>query len=292
MPREHLNHDESLFTFHSTMMVPLFTTGISVLLIVVASASDIAVVSESTTETGDTILDLHSRFFSADALQHIKRHLRGHGGGHAGYGMMGEHGYGGYGMMGHHGGGDMMGHHHDMMMDGCEQGDESVRCGMGLTREEHEVVMALFDHRLQISRTPKEIANGFNITTTSSNAHTAELIQRHVYAMTHLGKKRRIRQCDPLYRALFDHMDDTEMQVDYLENSGVQVVHTGTTDCAKQLVKDHTYTVSQFVDTGKMWPNHNWKLPQQCTAAAAPQEEENKIQEQEERVEERIEKHD
>jgi hypothetical protein len=217
-------------------------------------------------EHDSTILDLHKSFLSADALNLMKRRLRGGGGGM----MMGrgmhhhEHMHGGddeHMMHGGGGGGDD--DEHMMMMMQDEENHHQQH--MGLTDDEHEVIMALFDHRHEIQRTPVEIENGYNITTVSDNTRVAQLIQEHVHSMTQLKQNgRRVRQCDRLFRALFDHMDETSMEVEYLEDVGVHVTHSGKTPCGEVLVGDHTRTVSRFVDTGNMRPDFHWTPPEVC----------------------------
>ena len=191
--------------------------------------------------TDDEIVNLHGPLLSADALKTLKRGLRGGGM------IMHQHG---------NGGGDEVG-------CGCH-------CHMGLTQQEYDVVMQLFRNRHGIERTPVAVPGGFNITTVApDDPVTASLIQGHVHSMTHLDASRRVRQCDPLYRALREHRNETSIRVEYVKDRGVHVTHVGRTPCAAALVRDHTRTVSGFVDTGDMWPDRGWTAPEECRVASS-----------------------
>jgi hypothetical protein len=120
----------------------------------------------------------------------------------------------------------------------------------------------LFDHRTLINRTVQYTTNGVVATTTSSDAYVAQLIQAHVTDMKHLTRP--IRQCDPLFRSLFEHMEETSLEYVNITNLGVQVEHTGTTDCGVLLVQAHATQVSSFVNTGIRRPNFAWQPPAEC----------------------------
>lgn len=121
---------------------------------------------------------------------------------------------------------------------------------------------ALFDNRNEIDRVVETTAIGVVATTTSTNQDVVSLIQTHVNDMENLQFP--IRQGDPLFAALFENIEQTNLAVEYILDSGVRVEHTGTTDCGVELVKDHAAQVSRFVDTGVRRPNFDWIEPDVC----------------------------
>lgn len=119
----------------------------------------------------------------------------------------------------------------------------------------------LFANRDQINRTVQVTENGVISTTTSTSDYVVSLIQMHVTAMKNLQFP--IRQGDPLFVSLFENIDQTSMEVQNITD-GVNVTHTGSTDCGVILVQEHAAQVSSFVDTGVRRPNFDWTEPNVC----------------------------
>ena len=123
------------------------------------------------------------------------------------------------------------------------------------------IINQLFNNRLLIERNVQTVYNGV-ITTTTSEAETViDLIQTHVQQMANLNGP--IRQGDPLFASLFRNIQQTVLDVEYIEN-GVRVSNTGTTDCGVALVQAHAAQVSRFVQTGDRRPDFDWVEPESC----------------------------
>lgn len=130
-----------------------------------------------------------------------------------------------------------------------------------------DTIDELFDNRNEINRTVQFTENGLVATTTSNNAYVASLIQIHVTDMKNLQFP--IRQGDPLFVSLFENIEQTQLEVQNITN-GVNVTHTGSTDCGVILVQQHASQVSSFVDTGVRRPNFDWKEPDVCSGDPTP----------------------
>ena len=124
-----------------------------------------------------------------------------------------------------------------------------------------DTIDELFNHRFDIHREILTLSDGVIATTTSDDQDVVTLIHTHVRDMENLDTP--IRQGDPLFASLFQNIDQTVLQVEYLD-SGVRVTHTGITDCGAALVQDHAAQVSSFVDTGVRRPNWSWVEPASC----------------------------
>jgi hypothetical protein len=127
----------------------------------------------------------------------------------------------------------------------------------GLSREEHAIVMRLLHNRRLIDRDVQEIKHnnkevGSIANTTSESANVADALKQHLnqmHARLPDGPKRVVRNCDPLYRELFDRYDEIETTITTLKN-GVSVSQIGENDCAIALIKKHRSTVTGFVERG------------------------------------------
>jgi len=186
----------------------------------------------------DEVIAIHQEFLSAEKLEDFQQKLRG------GWRLGGE----------------------------LQQDTFRRRRTQGLTTEESDTIHQLVQNRDKITRSvnPRAEGDGVMTTTVSEDDTVVSLLHDHVLAMESLSGP--VRQGDPLFVALFDHIDETDMEVAYLEN-GVEVVHTGTTTCGISLVEGHAAKVSYFVDTGILQPDFDWELPDTClvTSYSTPQ---------------------
>lgn len=161
-------------------------------------------------------------------------------------GMMGEGG-----MMGN---GGMMGDS-DMMQDGMmseEMRKAMMSRGMGpeMMEDMQPIHQLLMNHE-QIERRVEDLDNGVKTWTTSDDPEIAATIQKHVRQMKErVEEKKPIRQMDPLFREIFDHADQIDMQIEDLEN-GVVVTETSQDPQVVKLIQQHAHrAVSEFVNRG------------------------------------------
>lgn len=209
-----------------------------------------------------------------------------HGNGHGmmdgeGGGMMHGQMMGG-GMM--HGHGEMMGGSHEMMDHVMMMGDCQERVEDGgmletgssvVTRDAGEVeqcpmsvIHKLLDHRKEITREIKDTSEGVHTKTYADNDTTNTWIRQHVENMiTLVHSGYRIRNCDGLFRELFDHAADLDLQCNHDdETGGVQCTSQADGDCAVGLAQAHARVVSAFLENGwdEMHQDHADMIPATC----------------------------
>jgi hypothetical protein len=152
---------------------------------------------------------------------------------------------GGDGMMG-----DGMG---DSIMDG-EMPDwmmsDGGMMGEGMM-EDMRVIHALLTNHDRISRDVDDISAGIRARTTSDDAEIGELIGTHVGQMkARVDGGEAIRHMDPLFREIFEHHDEIEMEVERVDG-GVLVVETSVDPQVELLIRQHAHrAVSEFVADG------------------------------------------
>jgi hypothetical protein len=144
-------------------------------------------------ERDQRIMDIHSPFLQPEEMKDLHRLLR--------WGKWGNGGGGGGG-----GGGGM---------------------GGGLTDAEHKTIQNMLAYRGNMKRTVTPIQNnngkviGAVSTTTSDDPTTARTIQEHVLGMQALVESGRVaRQWDPLYKELFQHIPEYNIQIETLPKEG------------------------------------------------------------------------
>jgi hypothetical protein len=151
----------------------------------------------------------------------------------------------GDGMMGEGMGGSMMdGEMPEWMMSG----EGMMDAGM---MEDMRVIHALLTDHDRISREVDDIAAGIRARTTSDDADIAELIATHVGQMkARVEEGAAIRHMDPLFREIFDHHEEIEMEVERVDG-GVLVVETSVDPQVELLIRQHAHrAVSEFVADG------------------------------------------
>ncbi len=113
-------------------------------------------------------------------------------------------------------------------------------------RDIHEL---LFRHE-SITRKVRQLPNGVETVTTSTDPRIAAKLKEHVAAMyTRMKEGRLIRGFDPLFVALFQNADKIDFRVTPLAN-GVLVVETSKDPYVARLIQAHAAAVDGFVKEG------------------------------------------
>jgi hypothetical protein len=152
---------------------------------------------------------------------------------------------GGGGGMGEGMGGSMMdGEMPEWMMSG----EGMMDAGM---MEDMRVIHSLLADHDRISRDVDDIDAGIRARTTSDDAEIAELIATHVGQMkARVEEGAAIRHMDPLFREIFEHHEEIEMEVARVDG-GVLVVETSVNPQVELLIRQHAHrAVSEFVADG------------------------------------------
>lgn len=143
------------------------------------------------------------------------------------------------------GGGDrMMGRSMpDWMMSGQMMGPEMM--------EDMRVIHDLLLSHDRIRRRVADIDDGIRARTTSEDPEIAELVQTHVSQMRDRVKEGNpIRLMDPLFREIFEHHEEVDMEVEETPG-GVVVVETSADPQVELLIRQHAHrAVSEFVAEG------------------------------------------
>lgn len=140
-----------------------------------------------------------------------------------------------------------------MMRDGM-MGSGTTGCGggmMGGTMEEMSTIHRLLSDHEKIQRTMKDVPEGVETTTTSSDPRLAAAIREHVAQMKkRIESGEPIRQGDPLFREIFANHDHILMAIEDVPG-GVRVKETADDPHVVPLVRQHARrAVSEFVAEG------------------------------------------
>jgi uncharacterized protein len=162
----------------------------------------------------------------------------------------------GGGGMGYGGGGGGMG-----------QGGGDGGGGGGWNQERMEIIHKLLEYRSDIKREISPVTAGpydLVTTTTSQKAEVAGWIKTHVAQMMDLvGSGGRIRNWDPLFNEIFDHVNEIQSDVNDVVG-GVEVFLAGTTVCGKALAEKHAAVVSAFLLNGYEELHQSHQAPSIC----------------------------
>lgn len=133
---------------------------------------------------------------------------------------------------------------------------------------DHEDFHFLLTHHKQITRTVKNLPNGVETLTESTNAEVAAKIKEHVKWMKErVEKSRPIRMRDPLFAELFRHVDKIDFEYEQTDN-GVRVTETSKDPMVVKLIQAHAKTVSAFVEKGFAEAMKNHAAPTRNDATA------------------------
>lgn len=120
----------------------------------------------------------------------------------------------------------------------------------GTLAYDQDVFLTLLGNHEKIRRTVREIPGGVETVTDSDQPIVAGLIRDHVHAMKgRLEDGRRLRQWDPLFRAVFDEAAAIDVEIEDTPN-GVIVRETSTDGRVTRLIRAHAAVVSGFVARG------------------------------------------
>jgi hypothetical protein len=141
----------------------------------------------------------------------------------------------------------------DDMMGG--EMPEWMMSGEGMMRgemiEDMRVIHALLTNHDRVRRDVDDIATGIRARTTSADPEIAGLIRTHVERMkSRVEEGEAVRQMDPVFREIFAHHEEIEMEVERTAG-GVLVVETSTSPQVELLIRQHAHrAVSEFVAQG------------------------------------------
>ncbi len=122
---------------------------------------------------------------------------------------------------------------------------------MGGSMEEMPVIHRLLLDHEKIRREVKDLPDGVEATTTSSDPQVTALIRKHVGEMkARIEKGEPIRQMDPLFREIFANHQHIHMTIEDVPG-GVRVTETADETRVVSLVRQHARrAVSEFVAEG------------------------------------------
>lgn len=142
--------------------------------------------------------------------------------------------------------GDMMGG--DSMPDWMMSGGQTMGPRM---MEDMRVIHDLLVNHDRIRRRVEDVADGIRAVTTSSDSKLAERIRTHVSQMKErVEDGDPIRRMDPLFREIFEHHTEIEMDIEETPG-GVVVVETSEDPQVEALIRQHAHrAVSEFVAQG------------------------------------------
>ena len=120
----------------------------------------------------------------------------------------------------------------------------------------------MIEHRDTISRTIKNLPNGIETLTESSDPEVAAKIQDHVESMySRMETANPIRMRDPLFREIFANAEKINMNVEHTDK-GVLVTETSEDDYVARLLQKHAEVVSLFIQNGYSELPKNHEPPQ------------------------------
>ena len=122
--------------------------------------------------------------------------------------------------------------------------------GGGMMKDMMPIRTLLISHN-QITRTVQDVPGGVRTVTTSRDPQIAQTIRTHVWQMkTRLAKNEPIRQMDPLFRQIFLHHSEFNLQIQDIPG-GVRTTETSKNPQVTLLIRQHARgAVSEFVKYG------------------------------------------
>lgn len=124
------------------------------------------------------------------------------------------------------------------------------RRGAGGRPPEMQTIHALMDAHSKVKRTVKELPNGVETLTESSDPKVVKLIQTHVAEMAkRLKEGRMIRGFDPLFVEIFRNHEWVSIKFEKTPK-GMKVVETSADAYVIKLIQAHAQAVNGFVKEG------------------------------------------
>lgn len=127
--------------------------------------------------------------------------------------------------------------------------------------EDRDVFHFLLKNHDKITRTVKELDNGVETVTESTDAAVAVKIQEHVASMhRRIEDGRPLRMWDELYREIFKHADKIKMEIRNTEH-GIAVTETSDDEYVVKLIQAHAKVVTGFSQRGFEEARQNHQPP-------------------------------
>ena len=118
--------------------------------------------------------------------------------------------------------------------------------GRGPGQPDMQTIHSLLAANTKIKRTVKNLPNGIEAVTESSDPNVAKKIQEHVAGMKwRLEKQQPIRRGDPLFAAIFENAEKFTLVITNTKN-GVKISETSDDAYAVKLLQAHAKAVSHF----------------------------------------------
>lgn len=165
-------------------------------------------------------------------------------------------------------GGGMMGGEMMQMMDcmSCKMPEwmmsGEMRIDRTMMRDMHVIHGLLMQHG-KIRREVEDIPGGVRTITTSDDPKITQSIRAHVQQMKQrVENGRAIRHMDPVFREIFEHHDQIEIQIQEVPG-GVRVIETSKDPQVAVLIRQHARkAVSEFVESGMQRAMRPTPLPE------------------------------
>jgi hypothetical protein len=119
----------------------------------------------------------------------------------------------------------------------------------------------LLANRDKIQREVRNLPNGIDTVTRSSDAGVAQTLKTHVASMVRrLEDGRPIRMRDPLFAEIFRNAEHISVKVEPLED-GVRVIETSDDPFTVKLLQAHADVVNLFIERGMSEMHRNHAVP-------------------------------
>lgn len=138
----------------------------------------------------------------------------------------------------------------------------------GTVAYDRDVFQTLLGNHERIRREVRLVDDGVETVTESDDPSVAILIKDHVRAMkSRIEERRRIRQWDPMFRAVFDHAPAIEMTFEETP-AGVRVREVSPDPAVARLIQAHARVVDGFVARGGAESREAHPVPAGAAGAA------------------------
>lgn len=128
----------------------------------------------------------------------------------------------------------------------------------GMSTGEHNAIFNLLSGHNAITRTVKEIPDGVQTRTTTTDPELVKTLRTHVRQMVRrLEQARPVRMWDPVFRDVFGHADEITVSLKDIDG-GIEVTETSRNPLAVTLIRAHAAKVSDFVARGHVAARPPW----------------------------------
>ncbi|MCA9090064.1 MAG: hypothetical protein KDA90_15695 [Planctomycetaceae bacterium] len=127
--------------------------------------------------------------------------------------------------------------------------------------QDHETFFYLLEHRNSITRSIRNVKNGVQTITESTDPAVATKIREHVAAMyDRVESGKPIHMRDPLFREVFRNASKIQLESRATER-GIEVIETSEDPYVATLIQLHAQVVSQFIKNGHAEVRKNHPVP-------------------------------